>query len=103
MPQPKQGSFSPILLQKEWNAYHIPFFTVAIVFLLLINCLIVSIFVKIIKEIPLFSLSENLFYLLGTSLCAVIVLALSCAYILLIKKAWKIKQEIIHQNSKTSE
>ena len=93
-----QITFSPLSLKREWNTYHIPAFTVIMVVILLLNWLNFSIFVKVIREIPLYPMSENIGGLIGMSFCSLVMVALLVAYIVVIVKSHRLYKEVSKVN-----
>ena len=92
-------AFSPFILKREWNTYHIPAFTLIMILITLFNLLIFSIFVKIIKELPLYPTSENIGKIIGISFCAIIMIALLVVYIIVIVKSYNLYKKILKENS----
>ena len=95
----EETSFSSISFKQEWNAYHIPAYTVIMIFILLINLLIFLIFTKVIREMPQCPMSENIGAIVGISFCSIIMIALLVAYIVIIVKAHRLQKEVISKNA----
>ena len=83
----EETTFSSAILKREWNTYHIPAFTVLMIIVLLLNVIGFLIFAKVIREIPLCSMSENISGIVGMSFCSLVMLALFVAYVVVIVKA----------------
>ncbi|MBQ8860399.1 MAG: hypothetical protein IJ015_03565 [Ruminococcus sp.] len=94
----EQIVFSPLTLKREWNTYYIPAFTVMMVIIALLNWLNFSIFSKVIKEIPLYPMSENISAIIGMSFCSLVMIALLVAYIIIIVKAHKFYKRVLKAN-----
>ena len=94
----EQITFSPLSLKRDWNTYHIPAFTVIMVVIALLNWLNFSIFAKVIREIPLYPLSENLGGIVGMSFCSLVMIALLVAYIVVIVKSHRLYKEVSKVN-----
>lgn len=94
----EQIAFSPLALKREWNTYHIPAFIVIMVVILLLNWLNFSIFTKVIREIPLYPMSENIGGIIGMSFCSLVMVALLVAYIVVIVKSHKLYKEVLKVN-----
>ncbi len=94
----EQIAFSPLVLEREWNTYHIPAFSVIMVVILLLNWLNFSIFAKVIREIPLYPISENIGGIIGMSFCSLVMIALLIAYIVVIVKSHRLYKEISKVN-----
>ncbi len=94
----EQVAFSPLKLKREWNTYHIPAFTVIMVVILLLNWLNFSIFAKVIREIPLYPMSENIGGIIGMSFCSLVMIALLVAYIVVILKSRRLYKEVLKVN-----
>ncbi len=94
----EETRFLSATLKQEWNKYHIPAFTVIMVVILLLNWLNFSIFAKVIREIPLYPMSENIGGIVGMSFCSIVMIALFIAYIVVIAKAYRLQKEVISKN-----
>jgi len=94
----EQITFSSLSLKREWNTYHIPAFTVIMFVILLLNWLNFSIFTKVIREIPLYPMSENIGGIIGMSFCSLVMVALLVAYIVVIAKSHKLYKEVLKVN-----
>ncbi len=94
----EQIAFSPLALKREWNTYHIPAFTVIMIMIVLLNLLIFSIFAKVIREISLYSMSENVGGIIGMSFCSLVMVALLVAYIVVIVKSRRLYKEVSKVN-----
>ena len=94
----EQIAFSPLALKKEWNTYHVPAYTVIMVVIALLNLLNFSIFAKVIREIPLYPMSENIGGIIGMSFCSLVMIALLIAYIVVIVKSHKLYKEVLKVN-----
>lgn len=94
----EQITFSPLSLKREWNTYHIPAFTVIMVIITLLNWLNFSIFAKVIREIPLYPMSENIGGIIGMSFCSLVMVALLVAYIVVIVKSRRLYKEVSKVN-----
>lgn len=94
----EQIAFSPLALKSEWNTYHIPAFSVIMVVILLFNWLNFSIFAKVIREIPLYPMSENIGGIIGMSFCSLVMIALLVAYIVVIVKSHRLYKEVSKAN-----
>ncbi|MBR7132035.1 MAG: hypothetical protein IKD04_00725 [Clostridia bacterium] len=91
----EQVSFSSLALKREWNTYHIPAFSVIMVVIVLLNWLNFSIFAKVIREVPLYPMSENIGGIIGMSFCSLVMIALLIAYIIVIVKSHKLYKEVL--------
>ena len=94
----EKTTFSPHTLKREWNIYHIPAFTVIIVVILLLNWLNFLIFTKVIREIPLYPMSENIGGIIGMSFCSLVMIALLVAYIVVFVKSSKLYKQVVKEN-----
>ncbi len=94
----EQIAFSPLSLKKEWNTYHIPAFTVIMIVIALLNWLCFAIFAKVIREMPLYPMSENLGSIIGMSFCSLVTIALLVAYMVVIVKSNKLYKEVSKAN-----
>ena len=94
----EQIAFSPLALKREWNIYHTPAFSVIMIVILLLNWLNFSIFAKVIREIPLYPVSENTGGIIGMSFCSLVIIALLIAYIIVIAKSHKLYKEVLKVN-----
>ena len=94
----EQIAFSPLALKRECNTYHIPAFIVIMVVILLLNWLNFSIFTKVIREIPLYPMSENIGGIIGMSFCSLVMVALLVAYIVVIVKSHKLYKKVLKVN-----
>ena len=65
---------------------------------LLLNVLSFSLFAKVIREIPIYSMSENIGGIIGVSLSSLFMVALLVAYIVIIVKAYRVQKEVIDAN-----
>ena len=92
-------AFSATVFKREWNTYHIPGFTVLTIVVLLLNWLCFSLFAKVIREIPLFSLAENIGHLIGISFCSLVMIALFVACIIRFIKLHKFYKKVLQINS----
>jgi len=64
----------------------------------LLNLLNFSIFAKVIREIPLYAMSENLGGIIGMSFCSLVMVALLVAYIVVIIKSRRLYKEVLKVN-----
>lgn len=64
----------------------------------LLNWLNFSIFAKVIREIPLYPISENLGGIVGMSFCSLVMVALLVAYIVVIVKSHKLYKDVLKIN-----
>lgn len=94
----EQIAFSPLALKREWNTYHLPAFTVIMVIIGLLNWLSFSIFAKVVREIPLYPMSENIGGIIGMSFCSLAMVALLVAFIVVILKARKLYKYVLQVN-----
>ncbi len=89
--------YSENILKQEWNTYHIPAFTVIMIFILLLNLLNISIFSKVVREIPL-----DIGGVIGMSFCSLVMTALLIACIVVIIKAYRLFKKINQINLYTT-
>ena len=94
----EETTFSSAILKQEWSTYHTPAFTVIMIVILLLNVLNLSIFAKVIREIPVCSTSENIGGIIGMSFCSLVMIALFVEYIVIIVKAYRLQKEVISKN-----
>ena len=94
----EETTFSSTILKQEWSTYHTPAFTVIMIAILLINILNFSIFAKVIREIPVCSILENIFGIVGMSFCSRVTIALLVACVAIIMKAYRLQREVIRKN-----
>lgn len=94
----EQVTFSPLTLKREWNTYHLPAFILIMVIIALLNWLNFSIFAKVIREIPLYSMPENIGGIIGMLFCSLVMMALLVAYIVIIVKAHKLYKCVLEVN-----
>ena len=94
----EESSFASTILKQEWNIYHIPAFSVLMLIVLLLNVLSFSLFAKVIREIPIYSMCENIGGIIGVSLSSLFMVALLVAYIVIIVKAYRVQKEVIDAN-----
>lgn len=87
--------FTPLVLKRDWRAYHIPAFSVITVVILLLNWLNFSIFAKVIREIPT---SQNLIGIVGMSVCSIVLIALLVAHAVVTVKAYKLYKKVLKEN-----
>lgn len=90
--------FSPLLLKREWNIYHIPAFVMIMIIVSLLLCLHIVLFVNAIRDIALYSMSENVWSFIGMSFCSLAMIALVVAYIIIIVKAYKLYKSVEKEN-----
>ena len=96
----EKATFSSDIFRREWKEYHVPFFTIALFLLFLLELLSFSIFAKVIREIPLYTASYNTYSILGMSFCSCAITALFVWFIITFVKANKLKNEVIEINTK---
>jgi len=94
----EETTFSSEILKQEWRTYHTPAFTVIMILILLLNLLNFSISAKVIREIPVCSISENIGSIVGISFCSLVMIALFVAYIVVFVKACRLLKEVISKN-----
>ena len=68
------------------------------VVIVLLNWLNFSIFTKVIREIPLYPMSENIGGIIGMSFCSLVMVALLVAYIVVIVKSHKLYKKVLKVN-----
>lgn len=91
--------FSDTTLKQEWNTYHMPAFTIILILVLLLNLLNFALFARVIREIPLYPMSENIGAIIGISFCSLFMIALLVAYIVVIIKSYRLQKEVINKNT----
>ena len=91
-------TFSKSILKSEWNNYHISAYTVIMVIILLMNGLTLFIAAKVIREISMSPISENIGDIVAISFCSLIMIALFITYIVIILKACRLLKEVISKN-----
>ncbi len=91
----QKTAFSPTALMQEWNAYHVPAFTLISVVLAALGALITYAYVKVFGELS----TQGIWAALGVSACALVILAMIVWYIRTIVKACKLKKQVIKNNT----
>ena len=94
----EEMKFSDDILKNEWKVYHIPAYIVIMIVILLLNILNFSIFAKVIGEIPLYQLSENIGAIIGMSFCSFVLVGLFIVWIIIVVKSHKLQREVISKN-----
>lgn len=94
-------TFSSNILKQEWNIYHIPAFLVIMFIILLLNVLNFLVFAKVIKEIFLYSIFENISGIIGMLFCSLVMITLFVVCIVVIVKTYHFQKDVISKNIKT--
>lgn len=96
--QTGETAFSETVLRQEWKAYHIPAFVVIMTVILLLNVLNFSIFATVIREIPLYTMAENIGGIVGMSLSSLAMIAMFVAECVVVVKAYRLQKAVIKKN-----
>ncbi len=97
--QTEETAFSETVLSQEWNAYHIPAFVVIMIVIFLLNVLNFSISAKVIREIPLYTMAENIGGIVGMSISSIVLLAMFVAEWVVVVKAHRLQKTVIRKNT----
>lgn len=97
--QSEEAYFSSRILKREWKEYNIPAFGILIILIFLLNLINYLVFAKIIREIPISSVNENIMGIIGMSFCSIVLLVLFVLVIIIIIKSCRFCKEVIKENS----
>ena len=90
-----KNAFSPTALLQEWNAYHVPAFTLVSAVLAALGVLMVYACVKVFGALS----AQGIWAALGVSACALAIMAIIAWYIRTIIKACKLRKQVIKNNT----
>lgn len=86
--------YSPALMKREWLGYHVPGYVFFFLLIGLLNALGVAFVVKAVREIPQYTLSENIGAFFFTGLAELGMLALFVVFVVFFVRSYKRYKEI---------